>query len=76
MQFHDIMGLVDSLDRMSINLKFLKYRPEVGVGEGPREWWRYAISAVTEEEVRRKLEMWSWKHIQQHRSGSTHVTCM
>ena len=68
------MSLVESLDRMSINLKFLKYRPEEGVREGPRQWWRYAISAVTEEEVRRKLEMWSWKHIQQHRSVSHDLT--
>ena len=73
-QFQDIMGLVESFDRMSINLKFLKYRPDVGVREGPRAWWRYAISAVKEEEVRRKLDMWSWKHIQQHRSVSSHVT--
>ena len=53
---------------MTINLKFLKYRPEVGVREGSRAWWGYAISAVMEEKVRRKLDMWSWKHIQQHRS--------
>ena len=69
------MSLVESLDRMSINLKYLKYRPGGGVGvrEDPRQWWRYAISAVTEEEVRRKLEMWSWKHIQTHRYMS-HMT--
>ena len=72
------MSLVESLDRMSINIKFLKYRPEVGVREDTRQWWRYAISAVREEEVKRKLEMWSWKHIQQHRSGShdPHMTVM
>ena len=53
---------------MSINQKFLKYRPGVRVGEGVREWWCYAIVAVREEVVRRKLEMWSWRHIKQHRS--------
>ena len=62
------MGLVESFDRMSINQKFLKYRPEVGVREDVRVWWRYAITAVREEEVKRKLEMWSWKHMKQHRS--------
>ena len=63
---------------MSINLKFLKYRPVgVRVKEDPRQWWRYAISAVTKEEVRRKMEMWSWKHIQQHRyTRDPHVTVM
>ena len=70
-QFKSLLNTVETFDRHAVNLKFLKYRPVgVGVREGPREWWRYAFSAVTEEEVRRKLEMWSWKHIQQHRSGS------
>ena len=65
------MNTVEIFDRHVVNLKYLKYRPEVGVKEGTREWWNYAISAVTEEEVKRKLEMWSWKHIQQHRSVVT-----
>ena len=67
-QFKSLMNTVETFDRHVVNQKFLKYRPEVGVREGAREWWRYAISAVREEEVKRKLEMWSWKHMQQHRS--------
>ena len=66
-QFKSVLNTVELFDRHVANLKFLKYRPEVGVREGPRAWWRYAISAVKEEQVRRKLEMWSWKHILEHR---------
>ena len=73
-QFKSIMNTVETFGQHVVNLKFLKYRPDVGVREDPRAWWRYAISAVKEEEVRRKLDMWSWKHIQQHRSVSSHVT--
>ena len=62
---------MDKFDRHQVNQKFLKYRPGVRVGEGVREWWCYAIVAVREEVVRRKLEMWSWKHMKQHRSELT-----
>ena len=50
-----------------VNQKFLKYKPLKGVSEDLRAWWRYAISAVLEEDVKRKTRMWSWKHIKEHR---------
>ncbi len=52
-QFRDIVGLVESLDRMTINSKFLKYKPVVPVETDQRAWWDYAITAVLEEDVRR-----------------------
>ena len=61
------MGLVESFDRMTINRKFLKYKPVKPVRQDPRGWWNYAITAVLEEDVKRRLRMWSWKHIKQHR---------
>ncbi len=66
-QYHDVMGLVESLDRMAINRKYLKYRPEVPLRENRGAWWRYAITAVLEEDVKRRTRMWSWKHMKQHR---------
>jgi vacuolar protein sorting-associated protein 13A/C len=74
-QFKSVLNTVETFDRHAVNVKFLKYRPVgVGVKEDPRQWWRFAISAVTEEEVRRMMEMWSWKHIQQHRKWCRQYT--
>ena len=67
LQFHSIMGLVESFDRMTINQHFLKYKPVKPVKEDLKAWWRYAITAVLEEDVKRRTQMWSWKHIVQYR---------
>ncbi len=64
------MGLVESLDRMTINSKFLKYKPVIPVEVDTRAWWDYAITAILEEDVRRRTRMWSWEHIKKHRCGS------
>ena len=66
-QYQDLMMLVESMDRMNINKKYLKYRPCVSVREDIGSWWRYAITAVLEEDVKRRTRMWSWTHMQQHR---------
>ena len=66
-QYQDIMGLLESLDRMAINRKYLKYRPGVPLGKDGGAWWRYAITAVLEEDVKRRTRMWSWKHMKMHR---------
>lgn len=67
LQYRDIMGLIESFDRMSINRKYLKYKPVNDVRVEPGAWWRYAITAVLEEDVKRRTQMWSWKHIKEHR---------
>ena len=66
-QFRGAMSLIESLDRMSINRKYLKYKPSVGLKEDRRAWWNYAIQAVLVEDVQRRSQMWSWKHIREHR---------
>ena len=70
LQYRNVMSLVESFDRMSINQKYLKYKPLGGVSDDLRAWWRYAISAVLEEDVKRRTRMWSWKHIKEHRCGN------
>ena len=52
---------------MSINRKYLKYRPSVSLKKRPQAWWDYAITSVLEEDVKRRTQMWSWKHIKEHR---------
>ncbi|XP_064395949.1 intermembrane lipid transfer protein VPS13A-like isoform X2 [Halichondria panicea] len=66
-QMKALLLTVESFDRHMVNQKFLKYKPLKGVSKDPRAWWRYAISAVLEEDVMRKTKMWSWKHIKKHR---------
>ena len=61
------MRLVESLDRMSINQKYLKYKPTLPLKEDKKGWWRYAITAILEEDVKRRTRMWSWKHMKEHR---------
>ena len=66
-QYQDLMKWVESVDRKLINKKFLKYRPRVGVVEDKGAWWRYAITATLEEDVKRRSRMWAWSHIKKHR---------
>lgn len=61
------MKWVESVDRMTINKKFLKYRPSVDMSSDKGARWRYAITAMLEEDVKRRSRMWAWSHIKAHR---------
>lgn len=68
-QYQDIMMLADSMDRMSRGMPYRKYRPFVKTYKGNyREWWKFAITCVLEEDVRRRQRNWNWNHISQHRN--------
>uniref|UniRef100_UPI00358EE903 intermembrane lipid transfer protein VPS13A-like n=1 Tax=Myxine glutinosa TaxID=7769 RepID=UPI00358EE903 len=66
-QYLSIMEVLESYDRMTRNLPYRKYRPTVSVKEHACEWWIYVVTGVLEVTVRRKMRMWSWKHIRRHR---------
>lgn len=67
-QYQDLMKLLESLDRMTVASLYRKYRPNNVPHLGhEREWWKFAISAVLEEDVRRKRQNWSWVHMKKHR---------
>ncbi|XP_073399904.1 intermembrane lipid transfer protein VPS13A [Dendrobates tinctorius] len=66
-QYHSVMELLESLDLMSRNLPYRKFRPDVGVHNNAREWWNYAITGILEVNVKPRVHMWSWKHIRKHR---------
>ncbi|GFT91712.1 vacuolar protein sorting-associated protein 13 [Nephila pilipes] len=66
LQYQDLIKLLESLDRMTIATLYRKYRPN---GEKPacaKEWWKFALTAVLEEDVRRKQKNWSWDHMKRH----------
>eukprot|EP00795_Rhopilema_esculentum_P010935 gene10935-19770_t len=66
-QYYSMMEILESFEMMTRNEPFRKYRPHVSPKESRKEWWRYAITSILEEDVRRRFRMWSWKHIKEHR---------
>ncbi|XP_078141113.1 intermembrane lipid transfer protein VPS13A isoform X2 [Centroberyx gerrardi] len=66
-QYISILELLGSVDMMSRNLPYRKYKPEVHVHTNAYIWWRYVITGILEVDVKPRLHMWSWEHIRQHR---------
>uniref|UniRef100_A0A7N6AUJ7 Vacuolar protein sorting 13 homolog A n=1 Tax=Anabas testudineus TaxID=64144 RepID=A0A7N6AUJ7_ANATE len=60
-QYISILELLGSVDMMSRNLPYRKYRPVVRVHKN------YVITSILEVDVKPRLHMWSWQHIRQHR---------
>uniref|UniRef100_A0AAY4BPN8 Vacuolar protein sorting 13 homolog A n=1 Tax=Denticeps clupeoides TaxID=299321 RepID=A0AAY4BPN8_9TELE len=66
-QYVSILELLGSVDMMSRNLPYRKYRPELPLHSNAFLWWRYAITGVLEVNVKPRLRMWSWRRIREHR---------
>uniref|UniRef100_A0A674GI23 Vacuolar protein sorting 13 homolog A n=1 Tax=Taeniopygia guttata TaxID=59729 RepID=A0A674GI23_TAEGU len=66
-QYFSVMELLESVDMMTRNLPYRKYRPDIPVHGNPRRWWQYAIGGILGVNVQPKLQMWSWEHISHHR---------
>lgn len=67
-QYRDIIALVDSMGRMTKGLPYRKYRPNITEYKGHyHEWWKFAITAVLEGDVKRKRREWNWDHILSYR---------
>ncbi|XP_061483494.1 intermembrane lipid transfer protein VPS13A isoform X2 [Rhineura floridana] len=67
-QYFSVMELLESIDMMTRNLPYRKYRPDVPVHNNAKTWWRYIIYGILEVNVQPKLQMWSWEHIHYHRN--------
>ncbi|CAH2294187.1 vacuolar sorting-associated 13A isoform X1 [Pelobates cultripes] len=68
-QYHSVMELLESIDMMSRNLPYRKFRPNVCVHDNALKWWKYAINGILEVNVKPGLHMWSWRHIRRHRQA-------
>ncbi|XP_074052805.1 intermembrane lipid transfer protein VPS13A isoform X2 [Macrotis lagotis] len=68
-QYFSIMELLESIDMMTQNQPYRKYKPDVHVHNNATKWWKYAITGILEVDVQPRLRMWSWKHILQHRQN-------
>uniref|UniRef100_A0A8U8C2Y7 Uncharacterized protein n=1 Tax=Geospiza parvula TaxID=87175 RepID=A0A8U8C2Y7_GEOPR len=66
-QYFSVMELLESIDMMTRNLPYRKYRPDVPVHNNAKIWWKYVIDGVLKVNVQPKLQMWSWEHISHHR---------
>uniref|UniRef100_A0A3B4ZL95 Vacuolar protein sorting 13 homolog A n=1 Tax=Stegastes partitus TaxID=144197 RepID=A0A3B4ZL95_9TELE len=66
-QYISILELLGSVDMMSRNLPYRKYRPVVQVHKNASIWWKYVITGTLEVDVKPRLHMWSWQHIRRHR---------
>ncbi|KAM9475939.1 intermembrane lipid transfer protein VPS13A isoform 2-T2 [Clarias gariepinus] len=66
-QYVSILELLGSVDMMSRNLPYRKYRPDVPVHTNASQWWLYVIKGILEVNIKPSLHMWSWKHIKRHR---------
>ncbi|NP_001086434.1 vacuolar protein sorting 13 homolog A L homeolog [Xenopus laevis] len=66
-QYHSVMELLESIDLMSRNLPYRKFRPDVCVTNHASKWWKYAITGIMEVNIKPRLYMWSWKCIRKHR---------
>ncbi|XP_054438980.1 intermembrane lipid transfer protein VPS13A isoform X2 [Pteronotus mesoamericanus] len=66
-QYFSLMELLESVDMMTQNLPYRKFRPDVPVHDHAREWWAYAIHGILEVNVCPRLRMWSWNHVREHR---------
>ncbi|XP_055434341.1 intermembrane lipid transfer protein VPS13A isoform X3 [Bubalus kerabau] len=66
-QYFSFMELLESVDMMTQNLPYRKFKPDVPLHNHAKEWWAYAIRGILEVNIRPHLRMWSWKHIREHR---------
>lgn len=66
-QFESLLQLLDNLSRMRLAYPHRKYKPTVPLHNNAKIWWQFAISAILENEVRRKNKLWSWCHMKEHR---------
>ncbi|KAI3372816.1 hypothetical protein L3Q82_023273 [Scortum barcoo] len=66
-QYISILELLGSVDMMSRNLPYRKYRPVVQVHRNACIWWKYVITGILEVDVKPRLHMWSWQQIRHHR---------
>ncbi|XP_051657265.1 intermembrane lipid transfer protein VPS13A isoform X1 [Manacus candei] len=66
-QYFSVMELLESIDMMTRNLPYRKYRPDVPLHNNAKTWWQYVIYGILEVNVQPKLQMWSWEHIRHHR---------
>lgn len=55
--------MLNTIDRMTLNAKYHKYRPIVPLKDNIKKWWLFAYNAITETQIRPKRNQFKWEHI-------------
>ncbi|KAL5288954.1 hypothetical protein ACFFRR_009268 [Megaselia abdita] len=67
-QMQTILKFLDSFNRMQLGVPYRKYKPfNIPYKQNYKAWWKFAITCILEENVKRKKREWSWEHIKSHR---------
>ncbi|TDG48268.1 hypothetical protein AWZ03_005223 [Drosophila navojoa] len=67
-QFQYLIQLGDAMNRMQLGLPYRQYRPyNIPYKGHAKEWWKFAITAVLEYDIRRPKRTWTWNYIKDHR---------
>ncbi|RWS27208.1 vacuolar protein sorting-associated protein 13A-like protein, partial [Leptotrombidium deliense] len=67
-QFESFLLFLDAINRIKVANVFRKWRPKQSIHENRKAWWKFAITAILETEIRRKNSEWNWNNIKQHRN--------
>jgi hypothetical protein len=66
LQYDGVLSLLDSMDRMMVQKRFIEYRPLTPLtaltGRDKLQWFRYAVNSVISVIHRRRV-VWSWEYI-------------
>ena len=63
LQYFDLIGMLSTIDQMTLNAKYRKYRPQLNMKNSPRLRWKFAYAAVTEGQIRPKRDQFKWECI-------------
>jgi vacuolar protein sorting-associated protein 13A/C len=68
-QYLDVLTVSEAMDSYAVRQKYVKYRPRGLFKDYQKkaEWWRFAYNSIMENDVRPKINNWSWSHIKAHR---------
>ncbi|XP_039957880.1 vacuolar protein sorting-associated protein 13 [Bactrocera tryoni] len=67
-QFQEAIKLGESMNRMQLGVRYRKYRPfNTPYKKHYREWWKFAINCILEEDIKKRNREWTWEHIKEHR---------
>ncbi|KAL7687237.1 putative vacuolar protein sorting-associated protein [Plasmopara halstedii] len=77
-QYCDLLYLASVLQAQTYHRKyyrFRKFRPQANVLDEPAQWWKYAITSVTED-LRIKKRQWTWEFMQKRREDRKHYVTL
>ncbi len=63
LQYFDLIGMLSTIDQMTLSAKYRKYRPLLPMKNNPHLRWKFAYTAVVEGQIRPKRDQFKWECI-------------